>query len=511
MDALPTLAANASHGGNGSEHGLPDALLDTLSPLLGLQLNPLIKLFALLHKIIDRHLGIDPTYVLFVWAAIKVIKQLYTTMHTLFREHFTASIEISDGNDYYLHVMLFLATLRETAESRSLIAETPSKGAWDEEDDSDLATTPDGYLNFSHQETKALPRFTPARGVHDFRFKGRTFCVERNRHSLFNPAAGAEGMPQYKEETLVLSCSGRSPEPIKQLLQHAKEMYCRDHGTKTIVRRPSQRGPLFRSGSFWQQAAMRPVRPLKTVVLDHQLIEQILSDMNEYLRPSTSKWYADRGIPLRRGYLFHGPPGTGKSSFSFVIAGVFGLDIYVVSLLERKLTEETLLALFITLPRRCVVLFEDIDIAGVKRPSDDENEQDEEKASDLARQLKRHGNSDGSGGGISLAGLLNAIDGVATHEGRLLIMTTNKPEALDRALLRPGRVDQQVEFFNATSGQAEELFMHMYGSNGSATPGLRELALQFSSHIPSGMFSPAQLQGYLLTHKNMRRCLSSLG
>ena len=64
MDALPILVANASHGGNGSEHGLPDALLDTLSPLLGLQLNPLIKLFALLYKVTERYLGINPTYIL---------------------------------------------------------------------------------------------------------------------------------------------------------------------------------------------------------------------------------------------------------------------------------------------------------------------------------------------------------------------------------------------------------------------------------------------------------------
>ena len=47
---------------------------------------------------------------------------------------------------------------------------------------------------------------------------------------------------------------------------------------------------------------------------------------------------------------------------------------------------------------------------------------------------------------ISFPGLLNAIDGVASHEGHILIMTTNYCERLDPALIRPGRVDVEIEF-----------------------------------------------------------------
>jgi chaperone BCS1 len=68
---------------------------------------------------------------------------------------------------------------------------------------------------------------------------------------------------------------------------------------------------------------------------------------------------------LRRGYLFYGPPGTGKTSLAFVLAGVFGLEIYVIGLRDPSLTEEDLLALFNSLPRRCIVLLEDIDTAGL--------------------------------------------------------------------------------------------------------------------------------------------------
>lgn len=301
-------------------------------------------------------------------------------------------------------------------------------------------------------------------------------------------------------------------------------------------------------------------------MLDKHQKMRVLADINEYLHPATPRWYANRGIPLRRGYLFYGPPGTGKTSLSFALGGVFGLDIYVISLLEPTLTEEDLGALFSSLPRRCVVLLEDIDSAGLRRPVDGlakeeaekkadgegkEEKKDKEaassdwKVSDLAKALKKESSNDDKKG-ISLSGLLNAIDGVASHEGRVLIMTTNVPESLDEALIRPGRVDLQVGFTNATREQARELFIRMYeadqgrrqhASNGAAVTSngkdpveakllgedqaagpetqsamntgdldisveeLPEIAEQFAAKIPDMKFSPAEIQGYLLKRK----------
>lgn len=609
-----TLGANATSGGSNStaENGLPEGILETLTPLLGAaQFNPLLKLLVMvLNSAAGSRFGLDPTFLLtvtgLIWAANKLWAQLYAAFSSLVQRHFTANIQINNNDDIYLHMMKWLASQPSMASSRSLTAETVSKSAWDDEEDylplkllaERLAgRARGGYLNFSSQEAKAKPRFTPATGRHGFWFRGRYFRLLRKQETLLDDTHVQGGPPRFRDkETIVISCFGRSPDPIKELLQHAKEQYYQDHQAKTIVKRPPAQAVRRYGGRHtWQQVASRPVRPMRTVVLDEEQKSRLLADVNEYLDPATARWYANRGIPLRRGYLFHGPPGTGKTSLSFALAGVFGLEIFVISLLDPSLTEEELMSLFNTLPRRCVVLLEDIDTAGLARP-DDAPDKEQKSAgrrskedwnvSDLARELKRSGDS-GDKKGISLSGLLNAIDGVASHEGRVLIMTTNKPETLDEALIRPGRVDFQVAFRNATQDQARELFIRMYEADrklpdddvpptpsplppltpfseppptpfsptsegerdGSFTDisstteveedtrtsplvskkpahlnldnstepellhpaELARIAAEFAAKIPSGQFSPAELQGFLLMRKKWpRRALAEV-
>ncbi|KAL2118400.1 hypothetical protein VTJ04DRAFT_8060 [Mycothermus thermophilus] len=536
---VPPVVANTSHVGNGlPNNALPEELLESLTPLLGfgLQLNPLMKLFMVFNNLFGSRFGLDPTYVLTLmglfWAARKLWEQLSMTFYHLAYKYFMCSVQIHEKDDIHYHLVKWLSTQPQMVNSRSLIAETFFNSAWEEElDESELncfRVNADGSnvsLNFSNREAKVPPRFTPAVGSHRFWFRGRYFTLDRMRHAEMDPNAAFTSKLVKESDIMKIYCFGRSPEPIKQFLQHIKEQYYQDHRAKTIIRRPANQSMRRYSWGSWEKVAHRPVRPMRTVVLDDEEKIRVLTDMNEYLHPATPRWYATRGIPLRRGYLFHGPPGTGKTSLSFALAGVFGLDIYVISLLDPTLTEEDLLSLFNNLPRRCIVLLEDIDSAGLKRPeeppepkaaksdssssssesesSDDEKEESDKtpksddnsnknstkhsrKKSRSHKKSKKHpqpsilrrpatpssisttsSRRPGTGGdaekkGISLSGLLNAIDGVASHEGRILIMTTNKPESLDEALIRPGRVDVQVRFTNATQKQARELFVRMY-------------------------------------------------
>ncbi|RTE68445.1 hypothetical protein BHE90_017177 [Fusarium euwallaceae] len=270
--------------------------------------------------------------------------------------------------------------------------------------------------------------------------------------------------------------------------------------------------------------AKRPVRPMETVILEQAGKRRVFMDMNEFLDPRTYQWYASRGIPIRRGYLLHGPPGTGKSSFSFALAGSFGIPIYVINLQDSTLNEESLVYLPTQLPRRCIILLEDIDTAGLRRPENESKDETVSKAKKKKRQGKKRPPSAVTHDmpeRISLSALLNAIDGVASHEGRVLIVTTNKPEDLDETLVRPGRIDMQVAFKLASRKQATELFGRMYSGfqpkfekveitedeteHIAATDRgeeLGSLSEEFGKLIPEEVFSPAQIQGFLLKRKD---------
>jgi mitochondrial chaperone BCS1 len=77
--------------------------------------------------------------------------------------------------------------------------------------------------------------------------------------------------------------------------------------------------------------------------------------------------YGIIGIPYRRGYLLHGPPGSGKTSFIQALAGSLGYDICLLNLSERGLADDKLNHLLSNAPERSFVLIEDVDAAFNKR------------------------------------------------------------------------------------------------------------------------------------------------
>ncbi|KAJ6126278.1 hypothetical protein N7471_010771 [Penicillium samsonianum] len=221
--------------------------------------------------------------------------------------------------------------------------------------------------------------------------------------------------------------------------------------------------------------------------------------MKDFLEPQTRNWYSQRRLPYRRGYLLHGPPGTGKSSFSLSIAGELGMDIYAVSI--PSVDDQSLKTLFEQLPDNCVVLLEDIDAV----------------CSVYSRELGADGpNSDSKShaekNGVTLSGLLNVLDGVAAQEERVVIMTTNHIKKLDPALIRPGRVDKKIEFQLADRDVATQLHRFIFDQpiapssestpQAKVDPSSERQAIEFARTVPEGEFSPAQIMSYLLQHRH---------
>ncbi|KAH8111597.1 P-loop containing nucleoside triphosphate hydrolase protein, partial [Phellopilus nigrolimitatus] len=245
------------------------------------------------------------------------------------------------------------------------------------------------------------------------------------------------------------------------------------------------------------------------------------------------------GVPHRRGYLLYGEPGTGKSTTIHALAGELGLRIYYIQLASKGMDDSTLVELIASTPSRCIILLEDIDCAFLSREDDDDDDDDESpKAREgltpgrvLPKALEDQPRSE-----VTLSGLLNVLDSVASEEGRITFATTNHIEKLDPALIRPGRIDVKIKYELATHDQISQTFLRFFerrggvrmpvaparsstqdpthsdtvagnGPNGDVeAPELVEadihtLCEKFADLIPEGVFSLAQVQGYLLTKK----------
>ncbi|KAF4626888.1 hypothetical protein G7Y89_g11268 [Cudoniella acicularis] len=260
-----------------------------------------------------------------------------------------------------------------------------------------------------------------------------------------------------QEEAISVSCIGRSPEVLRQLFSECRTEYLNLIKNKTSVFE-------HRNGD-WKRTTARDIRPLDTVILNEKVKRDLMKDIKSFLDPKSRQWYSERGIAYRRGYLFYGSPGTGKSSLSLSVAGCFDLDIYFLNL--SSLDDGSLNSLFAELPLRCVILLEDIDATGATQSRETEKENSGNVQRDSLKKAKPRGK-------VTLSGLLNVLDGVASQEGRILIMTTNHVEHLDGALIRPGRVDRKVEFELADKDIISQLFRNVYRhSDGIIDEGLQ--------------------------------------
>ena len=230
--------------------------------------------------------------------------------------------------------------------------------------------------------------------------------------------------------------------------------------------------------------------PIESVILDKGVKDRVVEDVKEFL--ASSKWYFQRGIPYRRGYLLHGPPGSGKSSFIQALASELDYNIAILNLSERGLTDDRLNYLLTVVPKRTLVLLEDADAAFINR---------------------RQTDSDGyRGANVTFSGLLNALDGVGSAEERVLFLTTNHVERLDAALVRPGRVDMTVRLGEATRWQAALLWDRFYGDLDECESFKREFLRrletlgiiepeQAEKPRPKNVTSAAALQGLFLHNK----------
>ncbi|KAK4686536.1 hypothetical protein P7C73_g3597, partial [Tremellales sp. Uapishka_1] len=313
------------------------------------------------------------------------------------------------------------------AAQSALPAETGLKAMWKGKSPIQLRShelaVETSYKEHENGSSEAIFSLVPGPGTHYFRYRGSWIQVKRERDSKLMDLHS--GTPW---ETLTLTTLSSSRDVFPELLSEARALAESSTEGKTVV--------YTAWGVDWKPFGKpRRRREMGSVVLGKGVSERVEEDLR---------------IPYRRGYLLHGPPGSGKTSFIQALAGALSYNICLLNLSERGLTDDKLNHLLGLVPDRSFILLEDVDSAFNRRVQTSE---------------------DGYKSSVTFSGLLNALDGVASSEERIIFMTTNHYDRLDPALIRPGRVDLQELLDDAEGEQAKRLFVKFYGNTATGGKG----------------------------------------
>lgn len=393
-----------------------------------------------------------------VGAAAAYFRSLPSRAWSFFKSKFIISVEVLDKEEIHTWLDIWLSRHGYSKRAMRLIA-------WNRYPDRSAATISE------RENAKPEIVLSPSPGTHFIRHNGKWLLINKERKE--NQGGATYGNGQRFSESITISMIGRDRSFLMSLFEEAREIATsKKKGVECYV-------PRYEN---WELNSHASPRSIESVVLQEGISDSVINDAKSFLE--SRDWYERVGIPFRRGYLFYGPSGSGKSSLALAMASELRLKICVLSLGGPGMNDEKLLSLVQAVPPGSIALFEDIDCAfrGSKRR--DASEEEKNRNSGVTRSTET----------LTLSGLLNAIDGVASSEGQIVVMTTNYKDSLDSAIIRPGRTDVRVELGNATQSQARRIFLRFF-------PNELDLAEHFSKSIEDGKHSMASLQGHLIRYR----------
>jgi hypothetical protein len=326
-------------------------------------------------------------------------------------------------------------------------------------------------------------------------------------------------------------------DPLEEFCQ-----FCLKEYVKSLTTRKWIQQIYINDGKVWRNQPSKNKRRLETIILRKGMKEDIINDIDTFLK--ASEWYHDRDIPYTRGYLFHGPPGTGKTSMikglsnhckrhlHYLNLNLVSDDNQLLELLQSINYQETILviedidAMVDKIKKRKIFDSrsnrEPFDSVSSREPFDSvSNREPFDSVSNnrgyynlmpannemvnlvggiqnviggmqTMMQNMNTRQSEQKKSELTLSGILNAIDGIFNNDGRILIITSNNPNDLDIALIRPGRVDRKFLFDNCDQQQMLDLYYNFFGKS-------QDLDLDLSQYKS---YSPAHLTSKFLQYKN---------
>lgn len=262
---------------------------------------------------------------------------------------------------------------------------------------------------------------------------------------------------------LDIELAGDSIEIIKNFIKTSVGYYNKNIKQKN---RDDDEISIYIWGDYWDILHKQKKRSLNTLYFEDDFLKQVTQKFETFLKPETEEKYSKLGIPYKMNALFEGYPGTGKTSLIYGLASHFDMNIAILHF-DSEINDSTFLRALKRLPENTVLILEDIDVLFKER-----------KENDNHKSL------------LTFSGLINCLDGIATPYKLITLMTTNYKCNLDKALLRPGRIDYSLNFKYATKNQIQKMFEAFY-------PSFKDKFTEFYENINHINLTTATLQQYL--------------
>lgn len=350
-------------------------------------------------------------------AIYEIANKIHTQTREFWRNHFSYSVSVSERDPLYSDIHAWLLSIMPTERHRSLQVSSGDRRRAAFED-SEEPSNPQGVrkpltIKFDDSAERQVD-----------------ISGHKIRVWLSTPETPASGT-NYEPDPKKIKFQATSYEGQQAVISELNRI----HSEKATVRKPNLK--MVSQWGDWCTRSDLPPRTLESVAIPEEQKKRIMADLERFL--TAEDRYNRLAIPWHRGYMFHGPPGTGKTSLVKALANHFNMDLWYIGLADLK-SENSLMNLIGNVGSRSILLLEDIDTVKITQDRDSSEQ-----------------------GTISVGSLLNSLDGVATPHGLVTMMTTNRFDVLDPALTRAGRMDMVEEIGYPSKGTIAQLFRHYYG------------------------------------------------
>ena len=306
---------------------------------------------------------------------------------------------------------------------------------------------------FTKSDNKYNPILKLPKGKHNLDFDDDIINIDYNidMECLKNSGSRIE---------YIIITSNKSLEHIYNFLEKSR-IHALNYKTDKVTTRIMKKG-------YWSELSSLPKRNLDTVFIDKNDLEDLTSDLELFI--NSEEEYLDKGIPYKRNYLLDGLPGTGKTSLIFAIASHLNMDLCVINF-NNCSNDINFMDAISNMNDRSILVLEDIDCIFGSR-------------NDIPKS------------GITFCGILNVLDGISRKHKLITFMTTNYIDNLDKALIRPGRIDYKLKFDYCTNYQVKCMYNKLINNSSE------EDNKKFVKMVKMYKFTTATLQKFLFKYRN---------